>query len=333
MNFASRGITQTPPKRAAIGGMSMLLVAVLPPASLAQTYPAKPVRVIVPFAPGGGIDYMARLLGQRLAEPLGQQVVVDNRPGAGGTVGTEIGMKSAPDGYTLTMISSSYPVFPSLYKLSFDPLADITPIILVAKTPFIVTVHPSLPVKSIRELIALAKAKPGEINFASAGAGSGVHLATELFMHQSGIRMNHVPYKGTGPALTDTMAGQVTLLFGSVAASLPHVKSGRLKALAVTSAQRMNADPSIPSIAESGLPGYEVLDWSALIAPKGTPRAVVDRINGEVRKVLAQKDLEDRFQQEGLSAGGGSPEQLLDMIRREMETWRKVIAAAGIKIN
>ena len=333
MNFASRGITRTARKRAAIGGMSMLLVAALSPAALAQTYPAKPVRVVVPFAPGGGIDYMARLMGQRLAEPLGQQVVVDNRPGAGGTVGTEIGMKSPPDGYTLTMISSSYPVFPSLYKLSFDPLADITPIILVAKTPFIVTVHPSLPVKSIKELIALAKAKPGEINFASAGAGSGVHLATELFMHQSGIRMNHVPYKGTGPALTDTMAGQVTLLFGSVAASLPHVKSGRLKALAVTSAQRMNADPSIPAIAESGLPGYEVLDWSALIAPKGTPRAVVDRINGEVRKVLAQKDLEDRFQQEGLSAGGGSPEQLLDMIRREMETWRKVIAAAGIKIN
>jgi tripartite-type tricarboxylate transporter receptor subunit TctC len=322
------------PTKATIGGALGILGAFLLPASVhAQQYPAKPVRVIVPFAPGGGVDYMARLMGQRLAEPLGQQMIVDNRPGAGGTVGTEIGVKAPADGYTLTMVSSSYPVLPSLYKLTFDPLADIAPIILVAKTPFIVTAHPSLPVRTIRQLIALAKARPGEINFGSAGTGSGVHLATELFMHQAGIKMVHVPYKGTGPALSDIMAGQITLLFGSVAATLPHVKSARLRALAVTSAQRMSADPSIPTIAESGLPGYEVLDWNALIAPKNTPRAVVDRINGEIRKVLAQKDLEDRFLQDGLSAGGGTPEQLLDLIRKEMEMWRQVIAAAGIKVG
>jgi tripartite-type tricarboxylate transporter receptor subunit TctC len=316
-----------------ITAFSGALLAGAPVVAGAQAYPAKPVRIIVPFAAGGGADYISRLMGQRLTEPLGQQIVIENRPGAGGTVGTELGVKSPPDGYTLTMISSSYPVLPSLYKLSFDPINDIAPIILVAKTPFIVTVHPSLPVKTVRELIAFAKARPGEINFASAGTGSGVHLATELFMYQAGIKMNHVPYKGTGPALTDTMAGQITLIFGSVAATLPHVKSGRLRGLAVTSAQRNAAEPSIPTVAESGLPNYEVLDWSSLIAPKGTPRPVVDRINSEVRKVLVQIDFETRLQQDGLAAGGGTPEQLLEMIRREMEQWRKVIAAAGIKIN
>lgn len=313
--------------------LTVALMALTPVVAIAQSYPAKPIRVIVPFAPGGGVDYISRLLGQKLTDSLGQQIVIDNRPGAGGTVGTEIGAKSVPDGYTLTMISSSYPVLPSLYKLTFDPLNDIVPIVLAAKTPFIVTVHPSLPARNVKELIALAKAKPGEINFASAGTGSGVHLATELFMHQAGIRMNHVPYKGTGPALTDTIAGQVTLILGSVAATLPHVKSGRLRGLAVTSTQRVPTAPAIPTVAESGLPGYEVLDWSSLIGPKGTPRAVVDRINGEVSKALAQKDIKERLQQDGLVPGGGTPEQLLDMIRREMDMWRKVIAEAGIKVN
>jgi tripartite-type tricarboxylate transporter receptor subunit TctC len=318
------------------GLLHWALIVFLVPAtslpSIGQQYPTKPIRIIVPFAPGGGVDFMARLMAQKLADPVGQ-IVVDNRPGAGGTVGTEIGVKSPADGYTLTMISSSYPVLPSLYKLSFDPIGDISPIILVAKTPFIVAVHPSLPVKTTRELIAFAKSKPGQINFASAGTGSGVHLATELFMYQAGIKMNHIPYKGTGPALTDTIAGQATLLFGSVAATLPYVKSERLRAIAVTSAQRMSADPSIPTVAESGLPGYEVLDWDALIGPKALSRQIVDRVNSEVKKVLAQKDVENRFLHEGLSAGGGTPEQLLDMIRKEMEMWRKVIAEAGIKVN
>jgi tripartite-type tricarboxylate transporter receptor subunit TctC len=231
------------------------------------------------------------------------------------------------------MVSSSYPVLPSLYKLSFDPVADISPIVLVARTPFVVTVHPSFPARTVKELIAVAKARPGEINFASAGTGSGVHLATELFMYQAGIRMNHVPYKGTGPALTDTISGQVTQLFGSVVASLPHVKSGRLRALAVTSSQRSAAAADIPTVAESGLPGYEVLDWSSLLAPRGTPPTVVDRLNGDVSKVLAQKEVIERLQQNGLAPGGGAPDQLMDMIRREMEMWRRVVAAAGIKAN
>jgi tripartite-type tricarboxylate transporter receptor subunit TctC len=301
--------------------------------SAAQTYPAKPIRIIAPFAPGGGVDYISRVMSQRLAGPLGQQLIVDNRPGAGGSIGTELGVNSPADGYTLTMISSSYPVLPSLYKLSFDPLADIAPIILVVKTPFIVIVHPSLPVKSIKELVAFAKARPGEINFASAGTGSGVHLATELFMYQAGIKMSHIPYKGAAPALSDLLGGQVMLLLNNPLTAMPHMKTGRVRALAVTSAQRMSADPAIPTVAESGVPGYEVLDWSALIAPKGTPQAIVDRINGEVRKVLAQKEFEDRLAQDGLSAGGGTPADLLNMIRKEIDMWRKLITAAGIKVN
>ena len=231
--------------------LTVALIAWAPLVAGAQAYPSKPLRIVVPFAAGGSADYNARMMAQRLAEPLGQQIVVDNRPGAGGTVGTEIGVKSPADGYTLTLISSSYPVLPNLYKLSFDPVNDIAPIILVTKTPFIVTVHPSLPVKSIRELIALAKAKPGDINFASAGTGSGVHLATEFFMYQAGIKMNHVPYKGTGPALIDAMAGQVSLIFSSVAATLPHLQSKRLRGLAVTSPQRIAAAPALPTVAES----------------------------------------------------------------------------------
>jgi tripartite-type tricarboxylate transporter receptor subunit TctC len=231
------------------------------------------------------------------------------------------------------MISSSYPVSPSLYKLSFDPIADIAPIMLVAKTPFIVVVPPSLPVKTLKELIALAKARPGELTFGSSGTGSGVHLATELFQLRAGIKMNHIPYKGVGPAVIDAIAGQITLLFGSVPATLPHVKGKRLKAIAVTSAQRIAAEPSIPTIAESAIPGYEVLDWNALIGPKGLPPAIVERVNSEVRKIVMQKDFEERLLQDGLSGGGGTPEQLLDMIRREMEMWRKVIADAGIKVN
>jgi len=300
--------------------VTKLVVALLtlgPLAAGAQTYPAKSIRMIVPFAPGGGVDFMARLLGQKLAEPLGQQIIIDNRPGAGGTVGVEIGAKSAADGYTLTMISSSYPVSPSLYKLSFDPIADITPVILVAKTPFMVVVNPSLPVKTLKELIALAKSRPGQVTFGSSGAG---------------IKMNHIPYKGVGPAVVDAMAGQIALLFGSVPATLPHVKSGRLRGIAVTSAQRAAADLSIPTIAET-VPGYEVLDWDALIGPKGIPPEVVARINVEVKKIITQKDVEERLLQDGLSGGGGTPAQLLEMIRTEMEMWRKVIADAGIKIN
>jgi tripartite-type tricarboxylate transporter receptor subunit TctC len=256
---------------------------------------------------------------------------VENRGGAGGSLGVEVGVRSPADGYTLIMISSSYPVTPSVYKLSFDPVADISPLMLIATGPYIIVVHPSLPVKNIRELIAFAKARPGQINYATSGTGSGVHLATELFAYMAGIKMNHVPYKGTGPALTDTIAGQTTLIFGSIAATLPFVKAGRLRAIAVTTPQRVATEPMVPTVIESGVPGYETLVWQALIGPKGLPRAIVDRVNSEVTKVIAQKDMVERLQQEGLSPAGGTPQQLLELLRREINVWHGVVVRAGIR--
>lgn len=299
----------------------------------AQQYPVKSVRIIAPFAPGGGTDFIARLMAQKLTESLGQQVIVDNRPGAGGTLGAELGVRAAPDGYTLTMLAASYPVNPSLYKLNFDPANDITPIIQIAKGPFLVVVHPSMPVKNIKDLIAIAKRKPGEINYATSGQGSIVHMATELFASMAGIRMNHIPYKGTGPALTDTMAGQTTLLFGSIAATMPQVKTERLRPIAVTTAKRIPALPDVPSIAESGVPGYDVSNWHGLIGPKNLPRPIVDRVNGDVNKIIRQKDMEERLQADGVAPSGGTPEQYGEIIRREIDLWKTVAAQAKVKLD
>jgi tripartite-type tricarboxylate transporter receptor subunit TctC len=298
-----------------------------------QQYPTKPVRIVAPFAPGGGTDFIARLMAQKLTETLGQQVIVDNRPGAGGTLGTDIGVKAPPDGYTLTMIAASYPVNPSLYKLNFDPVNDITPIIQIARGPFLVVVHPSLPVKQIKDLIAVAKAKPGEINYATSGNGSIVHMATALFEMMAGIKMNHIPYKGTGPALTDTMAGHTTLLFGSIAATMPIVKSGKLRPIAVTTAKRIPALPNLPSIDESGVKGYDVSNWHGLIGPRNLPRPVVDRINGDVSKVIKQRDMQEKLEADGVSPAGGTPEQFGQTIRREIDQWRKVAAQAKVKVD
>jgi tripartite-type tricarboxylate transporter receptor subunit TctC len=300
----------------------------------AQQYPTKPVRVVAPFAPGGGTDFIARLMAQKLTEGFGgTQFIVENRPGAGATIGTEFGVKAAPDGYTLTMIAASYSVNPSLYKLNFDPVTDIQPIIQIAKGPFLVVVHPSMPVKNIKDLIAIAKSKPGEINYATSGQGSIVHMATELFGMNAGIKMNHIPYKGTGPALTDTMAGNTTLLFGSIAATLPLTKGGRLKPIAVTTAKRIPALPNVPSIAESGVPGYDVTNWHGLIGPKGLPRPIVDRVNAEVNKVIKSKDMIEKLEADGVAPVGGSPEDFLKVIQREIPQWKKVAAAAKVKVE
>ena len=309
----------------AIGAMSSSV--------LSQSYPAKAVRVIVPFPPGGSVDVIARLVTPYLAAPLGQQVFVENRSGAGGTIGTEAGVKASPDGYTLTMVSSSYAIHPSLYKLPFDPVNDIAPVVLVATTPFVICIHPSLPVHSVKELIALARSRPGEITFATAGTGSAAHMATELFLWKAGIVMNHVPYKGVGPALTDLMAGHIALAFSSAAGAFPYVRANRLRALAVTSVQRFPSEPSIPTLVESGVPGFEVLDWGGLLGPRGTPRAVIERINDETNKVLKRKDVAERFEQMGLNAGGGDPDQFLERIRRERETWSQVVTKAKIAVN
>jgi len=308
-----------------------LTVSAVSITAAAQAYPAKPVRIVVPFAPGGGSDFIARFMAQRLTEGLGKQVIVENKPGAGGVLGIEQGIKSPPDGYTLTLIASSYTVNPSIYKLNFDPVADITPIIQMSQGPLLIVARPSLPVKSTQELIALAKSKPGQVNFASSGQGSVIHLATELFDSMAGIKMNHIPYKGTGPALTDTIGGQTDVFFSSTATAMPHVQSGKLRAIAVTTAKRIPALPNVPTVAESGLPGYEVVLWHGLIGPKGLPRPIVERINSEVTKTLGLKQTAEQLQSDGVAPAGGTPEQFLGQIRKEIEVWRKVAASAGVK--
>ena len=309
---------------------SVLAVSLALPV-LAQQYPAKPVRIIVPFAPGGGSDFIARFMAQRLIEGLGTQVIVENKPGAGGVLGIEQGVKSPADGYTLTLIASSYTVNPSIYKLNFDPVADITPIIQISQGPLLVVVTPSVPVKSIKELIALAKAKPGEVTFASSGQGSVIHLATELFDTMASVKMNHIPYKGTGPALTDTLAGQTNVFFSSTANAMPHVKAGKLRAIAVTTAKRIPALPEVPTVAESGVPGYDVVLWHGLIGPKNLPKAVVDRISSEVNKTLKQKEATAQLETDGVEPAGGTPEQFAAQIKKEIGVWRKVAADAGVK--
>ena len=311
----------------------LIAAAALPFAVSAQQYPTKPVRIIAPFAPGGGTDFIARLMAQKLTEQFkGPQFIVDNRPGAGATIGTELGVKSPPDGYTLTMVAASYTVNPSLYKLHFDPIADIQPIIQIAKGPFLVSVNPSLPVKSIKDLIALAKSKPGDINYATSGQGSIVHMATEYFAMMAGIKMNHVPYKGTGPALTDTIGGQTTLIFGSIAATMPFVKNGRLRAIGVTTAKRIPALPDVPAVGET-VKGYDVTNWHGLIGPKGLARPLVDRLNGEVTKIIQQKDMVEKLEADGVSPAGGSPEDFAQVIAREIPQWQKVATEAKVKVE
>jgi len=300
-------------------------------AGLAQSYPAKPIRLIVPFAPGGGVDFIARLIGQRLSEALGQQIIVENRPGAGSAIGTETVIRSAPDGYTLLEISPSYTINPILRPPGFDPLNDYTPVVLIGKGPFVVVAHPSLPARNPRELIALAKSRPGDIIYGSSGQGTIVHLSTELFLHRAGIKMVHVPYKGGGPALIDTMSGQISLVFSPPQTGLPHVKAGRVRAIGMTSARRIPNEPGIPALAEA-VPGYEATNWHAMIGPKGIPRAIVDRLNAEVRKIVARKDVESTLHASGVFPdGGGTPEQLAELIRKDYEQWQKVVIQAGIK--
>lgn len=297
----------------------------------AQQYPTKPVRIVVPFAPGGGSDFIGRFIAQKLTERLGQQFIVDNRPGAGGNLGAELAVKSAPDGYTLLLIAGSYTVNPSLYKLSYDPVSDISPIIQLSQGPFVVAVHPSVPVKNLKELIEMAKKQPDKLSYASAGQGSITHLASELFLDMAKIKIVHVPYKGTGPALNDAIAGNVQLLFGSVATSIQHIKSGRLRGLAVTTAKRISAAPELPTVAEAGVPGYEVILWHGLVGPKGIPKAIVEKLNKEASEILRSKAMEELLAADGVSPAGGNPEQFGATIKNDIERWRKVVQQAGIK--
>ena len=300
--------------------------------SVAQTYPSKPVRVIVPFAPGGGSDITARQVSQKLSEQLGQQFVVDNRSGAGGIIGMELTAKSVPDGYTIMIMSGSFSASSATHKPAFDPINTIIPVIEVGFTPFVLSVHPSVPAKNTRELIALAKAKPGELIYASSGTGGLTHLATELMSSMAKIKMIHVPYKSTGPAMTDVLAGQCLLIVGSLLPTLPFFPTGKLRPLAVTTAKRWYSLPDVPTMAET-LPEYEVELWFGVLAPKGTPPAMIERLNAAVNKFLQEPEMKKNLDLQGMIPSGGTPEKFGQRIRKDYERWLRVVKEAGIKAD
>ncbi|MBI3939077.1 MAG: tripartite tricarboxylate transporter substrate binding protein [Betaproteobacteria bacterium] len=303
-------------------------------AGAGQAYPAKPVRIIVELAPGGATDIVARMVAQKLSDSLGRPFVIENRPGAGGSLASALVAKSPPDGYTLLAVSAAYSISPALYpNLSFDPVRDLAPVSRLAESPFLLVAHPSLPVKTVRELIALAKARPGVLNFASAGNGSSGHLTAELFRSMAGIAMTHVPYKGAGPALVEVAAGQVDLMFANILSSSPYVKSGRLRALGVTSAKRSAIIPELPTISESGVRGYEVTSWYGLLAPAGTPVAIVNKLNGEITAIMRTPELQQWFARGGAEPVVGTPEQFGRHIDREIARWRKVVKTAGVRVQ
>ncbi len=296
-----------------------------------QNYPTKPIRLVVPFPPGGQTDVVARALSQKLAEVFGQSVVVDNRPGAAGSIGTEIAMRAPADGYTMVMVSTSYAANVALYKLTYDPVNDIVPIIMVGEIANMVTVNPSGAFKSVKELIGYAKANPGKINFGSGGTGSGNHLATEHFAQMAGIAMTHVPYKGSTAGVADLMSGQIQLIFSGLTGMIPHHKANRVRGIAVTSAKRNNAVPELPTVGET-VPVYESVSWSAILAPKGLPRDIAARWNTEINKMLKMPDVRARMEASGLEVVGGTQAHVREVLTQDIATWKKVVKAADIKL-
>ena len=318
------------PRRLARAGTALLALCTVLPA--AAQWPAKPVRIVVSYPAGGGADITARLLAPRLSEALKQQVVVENRGGAGGAIGGDAVAKSAPDGYTFLLDAANHAVNPSLQtKLPFDTLKDLAPVSLLVQVPNVLVVNPSFPANSVRELIVLVKAKPGAYSFASSGNGSAQHLAAELFKSQAGLFMVHIPYRGGAPAIVDVIAGQIPMFFGNLASALPHVKSSKVKALAVTGRTRSPAMPQLPTIAESGLPGYEVYEWNALFAPAGTPPDIIERVQREIVRALAVPEVRERLASLGAEPVGSTPAELEKFRRAEMDKWAAIIKRAGIK--
>ncbi len=300
----------------------------------AQNYPARPIRLVVSFAAGGGVDLVARLIGQKLSEAWGQQVVIDNRPGAGGNVSAELIAKSPPDGYTIYLSTASIVVNASLYKLlPYDPLKDFAPVTLLVNAHNVLVAHPSLPAKNIRELIALAKKAPGQINYASTGSGSSGHLAMELFRSMAGIELTHVPYKVIGQTTADLLSGQVSLWFPTMPGVLQHIKSGRMTALGVSGRRRAPALPEVPTIAEAGVPGYDASTWYPLLAPAGTPAMIVDKLNAQLVAILAVADVRDKLQAQGMETVGSTPAELAAHLRSEMVKWEKVVRLSGAKVD
>ena len=309
--------------------MAAAVFSVVAPQVPAQGYPTKPIRLIVPFAPAGGTDIMARVIAAQVSESLGQTIVVDNRPGAGGIIGTDTVVRANPDGYTLIMVNSNFSGSAAIQKLPYDPVKDIEPIVLIGETGLLLAVNPALPVNSVKDLVAHAKANPGKLNYASVGAGSLTHLSLELFKLETRVDIAHVPYKGGSPALTATVSGEVQLTAISIVPTIPLVKTGRLRAIAVTTGKRSAVLPEVPTIGET-VPGYESIHWYGVWGPKKLPKAIVARWNKEVAKVLQSKEMQTRMAAEGLEPAGGPPEQLMTVVRRDVEKWRRVVKEAKI---
>jgi tripartite-type tricarboxylate transporter receptor subunit TctC len=304
-------------------------------AGLAQTYPVKPVRVIVPFSPGGSTDIVPRIIGQKLADILGQQIVIDNRAGAAGVIGTELGVRAAPDGYTLVMGHvGTLAMNPTLYsKLSYDPVKDLAPIAMTAMFPNGLVVHPSFPAKTVKDFLAIARAKAGNVLYGSAGSGSSNHLGVVYLELLANIKLTHVPYKGGSAAIVDLVAGHIAMMMPGLPAVMPHLKSGRLRILGVSTAKRTALLPDVPTIAEAGVPGYDVTTWQGLLAPAGTPRDIVARLNAEIVKVVQLSDVKERLAGEGAEPGRMTPEQFSSHIKSEIARWAPVIKASGAKLD
>ena len=304
------------------------------PVGAQQQYPVKPLRLIVPFPPGGNTSLIGRMLSQKLAEPLGQQIVVDNRGGAGSPIGAALAAKAPPDGYTLFLASQANAISASLYSnLSFDLVRDFAPVTMLAISKHVLVVHPSLPVRSLKELIAFARARPGSLMFSSSGSGSSSHLAPELFASMAGIKMLHVPYKGGGPAIIAALTGEVSLMFSSLAPAIPHIKEGKLRALGIGSTQRSPLLPDVPTVSEAGLPGYDVSTWYGLVAPAGVPKEIIARLLAETVRVLERPDVKQWLHASAYEPRTSTPEEYAAFTRREVEKWAKVIKAAGVRVD
>jgi tripartite-type tricarboxylate transporter receptor subunit TctC len=322
--------------RLPIGAAVAAIAALLPPvAAVAQSYPSKSLRIIVPYAPGGNIDITARTIAPGMSEALGQQVVIDNRGGAGGTLGTELGAKAAPDGYTLTLgstgtLSTAPPLYP---KLGYDPVKDFATTSLVSNVPLVLEIHPSIPAHNVKEFIALAKTRPGRITMGSSGAGTTNHLSGELFQSATGTKFIHIPYKGSGPGLIDLMGGQIDIFFDQLSASIAYIQAGRLRALAVTTIKRAAAMPDLPTIAESGIPGFDASTWTGVVLPAATPHDVVMKVHGALIKTLRTKTTQDNFARLGAETLESSPEEFARFMKADLAKWTKVIREAGIKLE
>ena len=313
--------------------VALLLAMTVIPGASAQTYPDRPVRMVVGFPPGGAADILGRIAAQQLGAALGQQVIVDNRGGAGGLIATEIAARANPDGYTLFFTSIPHVINPHLYsKVTYDPIKDFTPIIQFVSVPLMMASGPSLPAKTVKEVIAVAKAKPGQVNYGSGGSGASSHLAMELFKTMAGVDFVHVPYKGTGPLITDMLGGQLSLTIASAVPLTPQVKAGKLRALGVTGPKRSPAFPDVPAIAET-VPGYEVVNWFGIVAPAGTPKTVVGRVNAELNKALQSPDLVKLLAAQTAEAVGGSPEAFAKVIRADNVKWAKVVKQSGARVD